>query len=247
MPTLRTQNVAFGAPGIPPRWTSGRKDAVGTAYSSASRIWYTIWRGILTEVYYPTVDRPQIRYLQFLISDGETFFHEEKRHLKPTIEAIPDSLGYQITSADPDGKYKIVKTIIADPHLPCILIRAKVVTEELADKLKLYVLCSPHLGGNGHNNNGYVVDVSGQQVLAAHQGNTWLALGSSVPFSKVSCGYVGKSDGWQDLSNNFSMDWQFDCALNGNIALTGEIGAAANNEFVLGLAFGHGAHSAIAT
>src|ERR1700728_4095823 len=117
MPTLRQNTIAFGAPGIEPRWTAARKEAVGTAYSSASRIWYTIWRGILTEVYYPTVDRPQIRDLQFLVSDGETFFHEEKRRLKSTIEAIPESLGYQITTADPDGAYKIVKTIIADPHL----------------------------------------------------------------------------------------------------------------------------------
>jgi glucoamylase len=247
MPTLRTQNIAFGAPGIEPRWTAARKEAVGTAYSSASRIWYTIWRGILTEVYYPTVDRPQIRDLQFLVSDGESFFHEEKRRLKSTTEAIPDSLGYQITTADPDGAYKIVKTIIADPHLACILIKAKLVTEKYADKLKLYVLCSPHLGGNGHSNNGYVAEVSGQQILTANKGNTWLALGASVPFTKVSCGYVGTSDGWTDISDNYQMNWQFDCALSGNIALTAQIGAAVDEEFVLGLAFGHGAHSAITT
>jgi glucoamylase len=53
-------------------------------------------------VYYPTIDHPQIRDLQFLITDGETFFHEEKRDLQHAIDYIErDALGYRITSADP--------------------------------------------------------------------------------------------------------------------------------------------------
>ena len=64
---------------MPPRWTRGAKEAVGTAYSTASRVWYTVAAGILTEVYYPTIDTPQIRDLQFLITDGSTFFHDERR------------------------------------------------------------------------------------------------------------------------------------------------------------------------
>ena len=248
MQTPRVRNNAFGAPGIEPRWTSSRKDAVGTAYSSSSRIWYTIRRGILTEVYYPTVDRPQIRDLQFLITDGETFFHEEKRQLQSTIKVIPGSLGYEITNSDPSGKYSIVKTIISDPHLPCILIKAKLVTNiARADKLKLYVLCSPHLGGKGNGNNAQVVDIAGRQILTANRDNNWLALGASANFTKTSCGYVGASDGWTDLADNFQMDWEFDSAVDGNVAVTGLISIGANEEFTLGLSFGHGEHSAIAT
>jgi glucoamylase len=33
-------------------------------------------RGVVNEVYYPTVDRPQIRDLQYLITDGSSFFHD---------------------------------------------------------------------------------------------------------------------------------------------------------------------------
>ncbi|WP_235526563.1 hypothetical protein [Nostoc piscinale] len=75
---ILSQAQAFGSPGIEPRWTHANKDAVGTAYSTSSRVWFTVWNGIVTEVYYPTVDRPQIRDLQYLISDGKSFFHEEK-------------------------------------------------------------------------------------------------------------------------------------------------------------------------
>src|SRR5262249_37947739 len=41
MAILLTSRRAFGAPGIPPRWTQSMKDAVGTAYSTASRVWFT--------------------------------------------------------------------------------------------------------------------------------------------------------------------------------------------------------------
>ena len=56
MTRFRGNRNAFGAPGIGPKWARGNKDGVGTAYSSGSEIWYTIWHGTLTEVYYPTVD-----------------------------------------------------------------------------------------------------------------------------------------------------------------------------------------------
>lgn len=70
------------------RWTSRSKEGVGTAYNTSSRVWFTISHGILNEVYYPRIDRPQIRDVQFLITDGETFFHEEKRDLIHRIEYI---------------------------------------------------------------------------------------------------------------------------------------------------------------
>ena len=82
-------SAAFGWPGIEPKWTHGGKDGVGTAYAASSRIWFTLWNGIITEVYYPTVDHPQIRDLQYLITDGKTFFQEEKRHLSRNVSAFP--------------------------------------------------------------------------------------------------------------------------------------------------------------
>src|SRR5579862_962463 len=133
---------AFGWPGIEPRWTHGGKDGVGTTYTSSSRIWFTIWNGILTEVYYPTVDRPQIRDMQFLITDGKTFLHEEKRHLITSCKRLSThTLGYRIVNSDPDGRYSIVKEIITAPHLDAVLMR----TEFKGDKtflstLRVYLL-----------------------------------------------------------------------------------------------------------
>jgi glucoamylase len=118
---------AFGKPGIEPRWTYSDKEGVGTAYSGSSHLWFTIWNGIVTEVYFPTIDRPQLRDLQYLMTDGSTFFQEEKRDLKIQVERISDhALGDRCTNSDPDGHYTIVKEIIGDPHLPCLQQRARI-------------------------------------------------------------------------------------------------------------------------
>ena len=80
---------AFGAPGIEPRWTSSAKEGLGTAYHTGCRAWFTLSHGILNEIYYPCVDQPNTRDFQFLISDGESFCHEEKRDLVHRIEYWP--------------------------------------------------------------------------------------------------------------------------------------------------------------
>jgi glucoamylase len=241
--------VAFGSPGIEPRWTHGGKDGVGTAYAASSRVWFTFWNGIVTEVYHPTVDRPQLRDLQYLITDGKSFFHEEKRNLTSKLEQLSDhSLGYRCTNSDPAGRYAIIKEIITDPHLACVLQHTKLTGDEsLLSTLRLYALCAPHLEVGGWGNNGSVVRVAGRTILIAERKGTWLALAATVPFSRVSCGYVGRSDGWTDLHDNFQMDWQFDHAPDGNIALTGELDLTGTREFTLGLAFGNSQHHAIST
>ena len=240
---------AFGWPGIEPRWTRGGKDGVGTAYAASSRIWFTIWSGILTEVYFPTVDRPQLRDLQLLITDGKTFFHEEKRHLISTTERVSDhTLGYRITNSDPDKRYSIVKEVITDPHLPCVLQRTQLLgSSDFLSTLRFYALCAPHLEVGGWGNNGYAAEVAGRKILVAEKNGTWLALAATAPFSRLSCGYVGESDGWTDLHDDFRMGWEFDQALDGNIALTGELDLDGRSEFTLGLAFGNTFRNAVAT
>ncbi|QLE52014.1 glucan 1,4-alpha-glucosidase [Nostoc sp. C057] len=243
------QEQAFGSPGIEPRWTHANKEAVGTAYSTSSRVWFTVCNGVVTEVYHPTVDRPQIRDLQYLISDGKSFFHDEKRHLESKVEQMwTHGLGYRVTNSDPQGRYAAIKEVIADPHLSCILQHTKLTGErEFISQLQLYALCAPHLEVGGRGNNGYVIEVAGHRILTAEKAGRWMVLGATVPFTRLSCGYVGQSDGWTDLADNFQMDWEFDSALDGNIALTGQLNLDESHEFTLGMAFGTTLHNAIST
>jgi len=246
---LSGKNPAPGAPGIEPRWTAGAKDAVGTAYAVSSRLWYTLARGVNTEVYFSTIDTPQIRDLQYMVSDGETFFHDERRNTVTTTELIdPGALGFKVTNADPDGRYTIEKQIIGDPHLNCLLIHTKFnVAPQWQGRLQLYVLCAPHLDIGGWHNNGQVVNAKGQRFLLAYRDNVYMTIGTHTGFKKLSCGYVGASDGWTDLCHHLRMEWEYDSATDGNIALTAEIDLERGNEFTLGLAFGRSPHNSAST
>ncbi len=246
--SVASGGLAFGRPGMPPRWTSSSKEGVGTAYSTSSRVWFTLSHGILNEVYYPTIDRPQVRDLQFLITDGKTFFHEEKRDLESEIEYIePHTLGFRISSADPGGRYRIVKEIITDPHQACVLVHARIEAQpEWLSRLQVFALLAPHLEVGGWGNSATRYHAAGKDILVAWKNQTYLALGADAGFTRSSSGYAGASDGWQDLSDNMQLDWEFDRAEDGNVAVIGQVDVAKHPEFTVGLAFGDGLHAAVA-
>jgi len=106
--------------------------------------------------------------------------------------------------------------------------------------LMVYALLAPHLNVGGWGNSARRSRVSGQNLLLAWKDRTYLAMGTNQGFTKSSCGYVGTSDGWQDISRNFKLNWEFERAEDGNVALIGEIDLAHSKEFTLGIAFGDG-------
>ena len=72
-------------------------------------------------MYYPTIDSPQIRDLQFLVTDGETFFHDERRHFVDEITCVSKAaLGFDIINREKEGRYSIHKTI-AGSALGCAI------------------------------------------------------------------------------------------------------------------------------
>jgi glucoamylase len=99
------------------------------------------------------------------------------------------------------------------------------------------------VGGEG--NNAYVVEVSGRELLVAEKQNHWIAVGASCDFSRLSCGYVGHSDGYTDLLKNRKMSFEFDEAKGGNVALTGELDLSKSQEFTIGIAFAETLPSAV--
>jgi glucoamylase len=245
---LDDDGPAFGAPGVEPRWTSSQKDAVSTAYAASSRVWFTISHGTLNEIYYPTIDRPQTRDMELLFSDGEAFCHEEKRDFDFAFEYIDTCApAVRVIATDLQGRYTVTKEFISDPHHPVVLMNVKVTGDEkVLSRLKCYALLAPHLNGGGAGNSARSIDVAGQRCLLAWKGSTSLAMGADCGFTRSSCGYVGTSDGYQNLSRDMEMSWQFGQALDGNIAVMGEIDVAQHREFTIALSFGDGHHSAIA-
>jgi len=232
---------APGWPGIEPRWTSSAKSGVGTALSRHSRVWFTLSHGILNEIYFPRVDQACTRDQGLIVTDGSSFFSEEKRHCKfenrPCEPGIPL---YELINTCNQGRYRIKKEILTDPYRNVVLqkVRFQPLQGTLAD-YHVHALLAPHLANFGYGNTGWVGDYKGVPMLFAQRDGCALAFACSVPWRKLSAGFAGSSDGWQDLSQHYQMTWEYTRAENGNIALTSEIDLTAHNgEFVLALGFG---------
>src|SRR5205085_6597915 len=252
---------APGCPGIPPRWTSSAKTGVGTALSRSSRVWFTLSHGILNEVYFPRVDTACTRDFGLLVTDGKSFFSEEKRHC--SFEVAPFEPGvpaFRLRNTELGGRYRIEKEVFADPHRNVVLqkihflglrspeqnavtnpaeLTASPSSAQASSNYHLYALLAPHLGNWGSDNTGWVGGYKGMPMLfAEHKSGFALALACSVPWKSRSVGFAGFSDGWQELSRNFLLTERYDRAENGNIALTAEVDLASGGEFVLSLGFG---------
>src|SRR6202167_912209 len=232
---------APGWPGIPPRWTSSAKSGIGTALNRQSKVWFTISHGILNEIYFPRVDQSRTRDLGLIVTNGRDFFSEEKRHCTFENKAFePGIPAYEMVNTEIDRRYRIHKEILTDPYRNVVLqrIRFEPLQGQLSD-YRLYALLSPHLGNCGYGNTSWIGDYKGTPMLLAERDGIALAFASSIPWKKMSVGFVGYSDGWQDLSQHFQMQWQYERAEKGNVSCTGEIDVAAcNGEFVLALGFG---------
>jgi len=232
---------APGGPGIEPRWTSSAKTGIGTALNLHSQVWFTLSHGILNEIYFPRVDNACTRDQELLVTNRKDFFSEEKRQTRSEIAQIsPGVPAYRVINRCLEGRYRIAKEILTDPYRNVVLqqIRFEPLQGKLAD-YSLYALLSPHLANWGSHNNGWTGDYKGFPMLFAERDGYALAFACSAAWRKMSAGYVGFSDGWQDISRNFQMSCEYTRAPDGNVALTGEIDlAACGGEFLLAIGFG---------
>ncbi|WP_213771948.1 glucan 1,4-alpha-glucosidase [Bradyrhizobium sp. dw_78] len=230
-----------GSPGIPPRWTSSAKSAVGTAARAESRVWFTISHGILNEIYAPRLDSACIRDFGFIVT-ADGYFSEEKRVTHQTVEMIEDGVpAFRLVNTAIDGRYRISKTVFSDPLREVVLqqIRFEALVGKLSD-YQLHAIIAPHLVNAGADNTAWYDDFKGRAMLFAEGRGTSLAVASSVPWLARSAGYVGISDGWQTLSRGEGLRTEFVRAENGNVAISGTLDLAAQDGHAI-LAIGFGA------
>ena len=96
-PPDQTPLYAPGWPGIAPRWTSSVKNGVGTALGAASKVWFTLSHGILDEIYFPRVDSACTRDLGLIVTDGASYFSEEKRDYAGALKAAAGGLSWTVS------------------------------------------------------------------------------------------------------------------------------------------------------
>src|SRR5271156_5127056 len=120
------ENPAPGWPGSPARWTSSAKNGVGTALTAQSRVWFTLSHGILNEIYYPRIDQACTRDFGLIVTDGRSFFSEEKRDTTSVIRSVAEGVpAFAITNNCVEGRYRIEKLVLSDPRRDVVLQRVE--------------------------------------------------------------------------------------------------------------------------
>jgi glucoamylase len=228
---------AKGRPGAKPVWASGAKQFVGTALSARSRIWFTIGKGALNEIYFPDVDQANTRHVRLLISDGASFFSNEMSDADHTVTwAETGAPSCHIESRCKDGRYTIIKDIVLDPVRDTLLLRVQF-TPSGDSKLHLYLQVDPHIGDMGAKNDAWVGDYLGEPMMLARRKELSLAVAARPALLNACCGYIGRSDGYTLLSK-FKPLSQSNSAMQGNVDLTAELDYVADEPFLVSLACG---------
>ena len=209
-----------------PTWAYAGKDIVGTGLGS-SRLWFTVARGIVTEVYYPRIDIPQIRDLGFIIADDQGFWVELSR-LGCYEVSLPAPGVPAVTIIHRHPRFTFTLQICPSQQRDTLLLRYRLEGDK---NLRPYALLAARLGGDAENNRAFVGKHNGRTTLWAEQGPFGLALvaanetGASDAWGRCSAGCLEASDGWQDFNRNGRMTWQYDSAGPGAVCLLGELPA----------------------
>ncbi|MCB1487449.1 MAG: glycosyl hydrolase, partial [Bauldia sp.] len=220
---------AFGAPGTGPTWASSDKDFVTTALGN-SRMWVTVGHGIINEIYWPSTGRPQIRDLGFYLIGEERWIDLKRVRSYQLSKPKPYLPLLTITHSGDD--YRLTVEILPDPSRDVLLIHYSV-----EGPYRLGIIAAPHLGTSGYDNTAWIDD--GIAYAAVEIGA--LCVTANVPLSDLSVGYVGASDGWQDLAHNGRFTYQFSRANHGNVAMSASL---VDRQGVLAVGFAPNAWSA---
>ena len=80
--------VAADGPGQLSHFDLARKDCLGTARNTTSKVWFTVANGVLSDVYYPTNDNTNVETLQYVVTDGSTFTDIQTRDMTYTVQPL---------------------------------------------------------------------------------------------------------------------------------------------------------------
>ena len=261
-----------GAPGTVSHFDLARKDCLGTARNTTSKVWFTVAGGVLSDVYYPTIDNTNVETLRYLVTDGATFTDLQGRDTTYTVETLDGTagMGCRVTTIPANGKYRIVTDYVTDPATNALLMNVSFKPKKKSDHLQLYLRFDPTVNGNGGGGSGNggadsaVTDTStGHPVLVASDPTTvtnavnrdyaqpvYEAL--DAPFAETTNGFAGAaSDGLVELDAAHALTTSYASASNGNVVQTAHVAGRGEHDgeldFSVALGFGSTQTEAVQT
>ena len=203
---------AGAAPGRPlglDVWTPGNKQGVGTAYTydqppgpaNSSRVWFGLTNGAITEGLYPDVSQANLKALGMLVTDGRSFLADEMADATYQVARIDGRTpAYRVTSTDREGRWAVVKEVVADPQANAIVFTVTFQALRGAPgDYRMFLQYTPRLGQSGA---GDLSAIEGGLAEAWDDGaGVATALISSPPPALATTGYTRKSDLKTDLKD----------------------------------------------
>ena len=221
------QTLAPGAPGKDAQWATAGKQGVGTSASLESKVWFTLAEGVMTEVYYPDVTTANVHLLQFIVVNPKTKKVETEQDdaVHEVKVTRPDSLTFQQINTAKSGDWKITKTYTIDPERNSILISVNYAGLSVNN---IYVYYDPSLNNTGMHDTAWTQD---KAFLASDADKTSALICVECSFGKMTNGFLGVSDGMEQLRKNEGILNEFSKAENGNVVQLAQISGAFNAEF----------------
>jgi glucoamylase len=244
----QTPNLfAPGAPGADAHWPTAAKSGFGTANSLRSKVWFTLAEGVMTEVYYPTLDVPNVQTLQLVVTQG----NQVETELEDTVHrvGVPDAaaLTFRQVNTAKSGAYKITKTYLADPERNSVLVDVSFETNH-ADgcKCSIYVYYDPSLNNSGMHDSAWT---DGNWLVSADSDKASALTTIEYGFDNAVNGYLGSSDGLTQLRSAGTIA-RYERADKGNVVQMARVRvpsglAQSKMRFTLVLSFGRNAGEAI--
>jgi glucoamylase len=210
-------------------WTTGDKDAIGTAFERTSPVWFTAVHGAIADVLYPQVDQDNVRQFGYLVTDGSTFVFDETKD-GAAVSRVTDHrvLTYETTVSDVKHGFSLVHEFATDPARPVVLERTSLVGH--TSGLHVYAYLVPHLRDSGL---GQSAGFHGTLGWVTREGR-WLVAGGAGSGPRAA-GFLRRNDGLVQLGK-FQLASQYSSASDGRVTLTWEV--AATKPWTEGLAFG---------
>jgi len=238
---------AAQAPGKTAVFTPADKQGFGTAYGTASKVWFTLRAGTLSDTYYPNLSTPSVRSLQLVVTDGSHFTDVENSATHHRIRLLDRrSLTYQQVDTAKSGDYRITKTYVSDPKRATVLVRVHF-TSLTDHPYKVYVVYEPALGNDGMHDAARTVGSS----LVAKASGVASAIRTAPSLRATDNGFLGTaSSGLTQLKRHHLLTSHFGSAGKGDVvqtARTALTGRPGHRSMTLALGFGASTRSARAT
>jgi glucoamylase len=231
--------LAPGAPGRDAQWASADKQGIGTSNTLESKVWFTLQGGALTEVFYPTVDMPNVHFLEFVVVNPSSRKVETEREDANTHIRVLNyrALSFRQINSAKNDEWKVVKTYTTDPRRNTVLIDVQFETKNKA--LALYVYFDPSLNNSGMHDSAWTQG----DALLANEADKFSALVVSGGFAKATNGFYQISDGLEQLKRSGRILVAYERAENGNVAQLAKVRHP--TRFTLSLGFGSSAETAL--